>query len=72
MLIDHGARLDLSDKRGFTPLGFACASNGQECVKLLLKNGADINSLNSNDQRPLHCAAYKGHVGVIQILYESG
>lgn len=41
-------------------------------VKLLLKNGADVNARNKSHKTPLHKAAKAGHPKVIEILLKHG
>ena len=46
-----------------------CAAKGYlECLQWLVKQGADINSLNSEDSTPLHAAAANGQEGIVQYL----
>ncbi|CAM2718816.1 unnamed protein product [Rotaria socialis] len=39
---------------GETPLGFACCTNQWDMVEILLKHGADMDSMDSNDNTVLH------------------
>lgn len=46
-----------------------CAAKGYlECLQWLLKQGADINSLNAEDSTPLHAAAANGQESIVQYL----
>ncbi|OUM61253.1 hypothetical protein PIROE2DRAFT_29407, partial [Piromyces sp. E2] len=42
-LIEQGANIKIENKKGDTPLSYACKSGKQEVVKYLVKQGADIN-----------------------------
>lgn len=50
------------------PLHTAVLAGNRESVKELIKNGEDVNSLNSEGATPLHWAAFKGKVEVAKIL----
>jgi len=39
---------------------------------MLLKKGADVNVLDDDENCPIHKAAFKGHLGVVQILILNG
>ena len=57
ILIDAGADVNAMDKEGNTPLIIASGSSvpGRvECVKLLLRSGARVNSFNNNKQNALY------------------
>eukprot|EP00494_Astrolonche_serrata_P032058 UN32327 len=41
-------------------------------LKLLYRNGADINAANENNATPLYIAAEYGHARCIQALYDWG
>ena len=43
MLLDHGADLEKANDQLETPLGFACAYDAIDVVKLLCERGADVN-----------------------------
>ena len=43
-----------------------------EIVKLLLKEGADVNVVNHIDLTPLMIAAWRGHTEVLKLLLEAG
>jgi ankyrin repeat protein len=43
-----------------------------EAVKLLLKDGADINGVDKNDETAMHGAAYRNHPKVVQLLADKG
>lgn len=56
---------------GYTPLHEACNRGNEAIVRLLLRNGADVNVLGGvGEQResPLHDAARNGHIAVSILL----
>ncbi|MFO7276545.1 MAG: ankyrin repeat domain-containing protein [Pseudomonadota bacterium] len=87
LLLEHGARVDITTANGITPL-MAAAGNGSskidtrgrykteeqaiEAVQLLLTAGADINARDRNGQTALHGAASWGWNGVVKLLAANG
>lgn len=57
---------------GNTALTYACAGGFVDVVKVLLKEGANIEDHNENGHTPLMEAASAGHVEVARILLEYG
>lgn len=41
-------------------------------IKRILEAGADLEAMTIRGSTPLHCAAYNGHIELIQILLEAG
>ncbi|HTV77388.1 MAG TPA: ankyrin repeat domain-containing protein [Steroidobacteraceae bacterium] len=87
LLLAHGARPDLPNSLGDTPLMAAAGigsttidtrarfRNEQKCIgsaKLLLAAGADVNTANGNGQTALHGAAQSGWNGFVQLLADHG
>ncbi|PTD06357.1 Vegetative incompatibility protein HET-E-1 [Fusarium culmorum] len=83
LLLDKGADAESKNDCGDTPLAIAAikgqtplalaAINGRlETTKLLLKNGADIEARDKDEQTPLACAVMKGNVEVVEVLLEEG
>lgn len=66
--------VDSRDKAGRTALHYAANSNGRELDELraLLASGADIEATDDSGWRPLHFAAQKGSVDVVEMLVEAG
>ncbi|EPY40064.1 26S proteasome non-ATPase regulatory subunit 10 [Angomonas deanei] len=64
--------MDAADSDGWTPLHYAADKGHTETVRLLLEEGASVNSKDAMRRTPLHLAALGGHVGVIQVLLEEG
>jgi hypothetical protein len=56
----------------FTPLHFAANEGQLEAVKVLLENGAKVDSTSSSGRTPLHIACNRGNKGIIELLVNSG
>ena len=56
-VISHGLHPDEPNVEGETPLMLAIMAENLETAKVLLKQGADVNATNENDETPLHYAA---------------
>jgi ankyrin repeat protein len=87
LLLAHGARPDLPNSLGITPLMAAAGigsttidirarfRNEQKCIssaKLLLAKGVDVNAVNGNGQTALFGAAQSGWNGFVQLLADHG
>lgn len=62
--------IDLQEGSLVEQLTRAAGSNDIKTVKLLLKNGADINGKDTNDWTALLYAAAKGHTDMVKLLLE--
>jgi ankyrin repeat protein len=74
LFIEHGAYIDATGNRNYTPLSWAAECGYKMLVELLLDKGAKIEP--SKDGRfclpPLYLAAEKGHIGIVALLLERG
>lgn len=80
ILLESGAEVNRSGYRGFTALYEA--SNNIEITVLLLKNGADVNSMSDRhthndgsidyEETVLHRAIFHKNVNVVKVLLENG
>ena len=72
-LVGAGADVNLSGKRGITPLTSSAARGYIDCVKFFIENGACVNSLNPDEEEfPLVLAAVNGQTEIIKILLDAG
>lgn len=73
MLLDKGADINARDMRGQQSVLHLAAMNGLvEVVKVLVANGAEVNSTNKIGQTPLIYAVIEEHPEVIIALLEAG
>ncbi len=68
LLMDHGASLDVSDVRCWSPVMIAASQNREYNVKLLLENGANVNHSDNIGTTALHIAAQKSLKHILQAL----
>ena len=72
-LLKDGAEVDQPDANfGFTPLVAAIIQNQHKAVRLLIKNGADVNATAMEGNTPLHAAAFLGYDKVAKELLRGG
>ncbi|XP_022081249.1 ankyrin repeat domain-containing protein 53-like [Acanthaster planci] len=63
---------DVCTAWGAVPLHAAAERCHEDIVRLLLKNGADMNAQTSYGDTPLHLAAFRGHYTTVRCLVEAG
>ncbi|GMH40594.1 hypothetical protein BSKO_08498 [Bryopsis sp. KO-2023] len=67
-----GARINIKDDTGTTPLGWASFNGHEDVVFFLLKEGALVNAADYEGFTPLDSAAEKGFVKIARALIEDG
>ncbi|ENH66796.1 hypothetical protein FOC1_g10007452 [Fusarium oxysporum f. sp. cubense race 1] len=67
-----GLYLDARNRLGKTPLHVAALRNSPGRLAILIKKGADINSLDNKSRTPLDDAIERGHEQAIQLLMDNG
>ena len=77
ILLDHGADVNetvasLEGIAGFTPLMFAVRDNNEELAKLLIKRGANVNTIAKNGKTPLALASEEGYTAMAELLKANG
>ncbi|KNA05196.1 hypothetical protein SOVF_192600, partial [Spinacia oleracea] len=68
-VVDHGADPNLG-LQGEKPLIVALSSGNIQIIKCLLKAGADPNTTNFYDYKPIEIAAAEGNLAVADILFD--
>jgi ankyrin repeat protein len=71
-LMGKGARLDVQDNKGATPLSLASQLGWVEGAELLLKYGASVDLPNSRGETPLILAVQQRSVPVVRVLLAKG
>jgi ankyrin repeat protein len=74
LLIGKGAKLNActQDGRGVTALMIAAENGDEECLRILIKAGADLELKDHEGQSALHFATRSGREGSIRILINAG
>jgi ankyrin repeat protein len=70
MLLDNHAKVDVSDRSGYTPLLWAAYSGHEALVRLLLDRGANPNPPSFGSQQLPSVAAESGHDAFLKTLIE--
>ncbi|CAH1262959.1 ASB2 [Branchiostoma lanceolatum] len=71
-LIENDRDLEVPDNRGWRPLHEAAHADQQDCLKMLLDAGVEVNVRNYEGETALYLAAEKGHVDCMVLLLEAG
>ena len=71
-LIKRGAKVNVKDNKGFTPLHMAVMNGYVNLIPLLLNSGANIDALDNNGTSPLFRAIHKKQYEAMKILLERG
>ncbi|KAK6181313.1 hypothetical protein SNE40_009194 [Patella caerulea] len=72
ILLSHGAKTDIADIKGQTPL-FVSVKNGHiKCVETLLRHGANPEGDDDVVYSPLYIAAMNGYNEILQLLIKYG
>jgi ankyrin repeat protein len=71
-LVRAGAKIDIADRDGFTPLMFAIIGGKQRVVAYLIGHGADANRRNEIGQTALMLASQDGKKQLVEQLIRAG
>lgn len=72
-LLAHGADVDAPNEFGDSPLTDMAVLDRNDMARMLLNAGADPNgALTTYRERPIHAAARKGNVALVQMLLDAG
>jgi len=67
-LLRHGAKVNVQDEQGWTPLNWAAGSGSVEIVGLLLNRGADVFRTGQDQRTPYMIAVAAKHIDVARLL----
>ena len=62
----------LQDREGRTPIFSAIYGSQNKVIRWLVENGANVNTLDGNDESPLHYAIKHGNDPAVRVLLELG
>lgn len=71
-LIQKGARIDLKDGQGNTPLAVAARIGNLEAARLLISRNANLNATNAAGETPLIAAVQRRDVAMVRLLLTQG
>ncbi|XP_054615123.1 protein TANC2 isoform X3 [Dunckerocampus dactyliophorus] len=71
-LLDQGAALQQSSRRGVVPLFCAVRGGHWQVVELLLNHGAEVNMMDQQGRTALMTAASEGHMATAKLLLDHG
>jgi uncharacterized protein len=74
LLLTYRADINLLEKKGIHPIMIGCLTNAYESVRILLKNGVDVNwkSSATRNQQPIRFASQGGSVKLVKLLLAHG
>ena len=72
ILIEHGAKINVTDENGSSPLIFAATCGNVSVAKIFIAHGAEVNLQNSKKNSALHCASELGFLSIIKLLVNHG
>ncbi|XP_015272452.1 PREDICTED: putative IQ motif and ankyrin repeat domain-containing protein [Gekko japonicus] len=64
--------VECTDANGNTPLSEASGGGHPSAIKMLIENGANLNSRGAFNRTPLYRAAFGGHLAAVEILLQHG
>lgn len=72
ILLQYGARIDVLDRDGKTPLHYAIQNNNARCVAYLVAHRANVSRVDSEGNLPLHVAARYADGYIVKELVTAG
>lgn len=71
-LLAAGARVDIANVDGVTPLHWATAKQKVPMARLMLEAGASVHARERDGWTPLHWAAYRGEAELVDLFLSAG
>ena len=71
ILLQSGAKINATNRTGFTPIHHAAEKGAAEAARVLLKAGADASIANNRGKTPLDTAKRLGHTNVVALLQQT-
>ncbi|RDW77997.1 hypothetical protein BP5796_05849 [Coleophoma crateriformis] len=72
LLVHAGAKLEIANHLGYTPLCTAIVQGNNEVVKFLLSKKAEVNNIRGYRGGPLHLACRNGSLELVKLLLDHG
>eukprot|EP00745_Piridium_sociabile_P001283 TRINITY_DN107817_c0_g1_i5.p1 TRINITY_DN107817_c0_g1~~TRINITY_DN107817_c0_g1_i5.p1 ORF type:complete len:946 (-),score=64.44 TRINITY_DN107817_c0_g1_i5:265-3102(-) len=72
VLLRHGAKVDVWDYLGHSPLYLASKTDQEDVVECLLKHGASVQAYDLNGLTPLNVAIQNYNTDIVEILLDHG
>ncbi|VFV22417.1 tetratricopeptide ankyrin repeat and [Lynx pardinus] len=72
LLLEHGAAVSQTNRRGVPPLFCAARQGHWQIVRLLLDRGCDVSLSDKQGRTPLMVAACEGHLSTVEFLLSKG
>ncbi|XP_073739860.1 protein TANC1 isoform X12 [Callorhinus ursinus] len=72
LLLEHGAAVSRTNRRGVPPLFCAARQGHWQIVRLLLDRGCDVSLSDKQGRTPLMVAACEGHLSTVEFLLSKG
>jgi len=71
-LLAAGAKVNVVNKNGNTPLHIACMNGFTDAARLMLAAGAKVEAVNKFGCSPLHDACLNGHIDAVNLMLAAG
>lgn len=72
ILAEHPKWVDITNEANQTPLAIAAKVGAIDCVRVLLRHGANPNASDWSKKTPVHLACISGNVDILKILVTAG
>jgi hypothetical protein len=72
VLLEHGADMEIRDRRGWSPLDCASGRGHADVIRILAQHGADVKALRHHNTTALHIASHNGCLASVQMLLKYG